>query len=89
MGKGSGANSLENFQSYINGVEGFRRYKDMRLEQDFHDAETHFSTAIKNNPQYVKAHYYLGTLYGWRANYEEINMQLAEDYEKELANSMT
>ncbi len=82
MGKGSGANSLENFQSYIDGVERFRRYKDMRREQDFHDAETHFSAAIKNNPQYVKAHYYLGTLYGWRANYEETNRQLAEEYEQ-------
>jgi hypothetical protein len=55
MGKGSGANSLENFQSYINGVEKFRRYKDVRREEDFHDAETQFSAAIKHNPQYVKA----------------------------------
>jgi hypothetical protein len=82
MGKGSSANSVENFQSYINGVEKFRRYKDMRLEQDFHEAEMQLSAAIKNNPEYVKAHYYLGTLYSWRANYEETNTQLVEDYEQ-------
>jgi hypothetical protein len=82
MGKGNGANSLENFRSYINGVEKFRRYKDMRGVEDFDDAERQFTAAIKHNPQYVKAHYYLGTLYGWRANYEDTDMQLAEYYEQ-------
>jgi tetratricopeptide (TPR) repeat protein len=82
MGKGNGANSLENFQSYINGVEKFRRYKDMRGVEDFDDAERQFTAAIKHNPQYVKAHYYLGTLYGWRANYDDTDMQLEEYYEQ-------
>jgi len=82
MGKGKGADSLENFQQYIDGVEKFRRYKDMRADQDFWDAEQHLSTAIAEHPGYVKAHYYLATLYSWRAVREEVNSQLAGEYEQ-------
>ena len=82
MGKGKGADSLENFQQYIDGVEKFRRYKDMRAEQDFKNAEQHLSTAIAEHPGYVKAHYYLGTLYSWRAFREEVDRELAGEYEQ-------
>jgi tetratricopeptide (TPR) repeat protein len=82
MGKGKGADSPENFQQYIDGVEKFRRYKDTRADQDFRDAEKHLSTAIAENPEYVKAHYYLGTLYNWRAKYQKVNRQLTGEYEQ-------
>jgi tetratricopeptide (TPR) repeat protein len=83
MDKGSGAKSFENFQRYIDGVEKFRRYKDRRIKQDFVDAETYLSKAVEDNPQYTKAHYYLGTLYRWRADYQQANKQLAEEVKEE------
>ena len=82
MGKGKGADSLENFQKYIDGVEKFRWYKDIHAEQDFWDAEQHLSAAIAKHPGYIKAHYYLGTLYSWRAFREEVDSQLAGEYEQ-------
>ena len=85
MGRGNEAKSIENFQSYIDGVEKFRRYKDRGIQQDFDEAKTHLAATIADNPQYMKAHYYLGTLYSWRANYDKANMRMTEKYENKAS----
>jgi tetratricopeptide (TPR) repeat protein len=89
LGKGKGADSPENFQQYIDGVELFRRYKDTRADQDFRDAEEQLSKAIAANPEYGKAQYYLGTLYSWGAKHHKANRLLAQEYEQKARDIYT
>jgi hypothetical protein len=42
-----------------------------KKQKSFNKAETFLKQAIKNNPAYARAYFYLGNLYSWRAHDEE------------------
>src|SRR5919109_2044849 len=79
--EGVEANSLQNFKDFIQGVDSFREYKDKKYEA-FGKAESLLSKAIKKNPAYARAHFYLGNLYSWRAYYEEEYEDVELTYEQ-------
>jgi tetratricopeptide (TPR) repeat protein len=78
--EGIEANSLQNFQDFIEGVELFRQYKDKKYEV-FDTAEQMLSRAVEQNPGYARAHFFLGNLYSWRAHYEQ-DAEGARTYEE-------
>jgi hypothetical protein len=81
------ANSLENFKNFIEGVDHFRTYKDNKKHDEtvFKKAEKLISEkVIQENEKFARAHFYLGNLYSWRANYAhtEKDYNKRDEYEK-------
>jgi hypothetical protein len=81
------ANSLGNFQDLIEGIQAFRTYKDTRDLEAFAAAKTNLEKAIKQNPRYARAHFYLGNLYTWRARYEPPGSDQETDYTTQAINA--
>jgi hypothetical protein len=77
-----GTSSFYSFQYYIDGIEFFRRYKDTHDENYFFTAEQKLLAAIKEHPGYVKAHFFLGSLYSWRFFYEQFDVEMMSTYAK-------
>jgi hypothetical protein len=75
-----GTNSYYSFQYYIEGIELFRRYKDTHDESYFSGAERNLLAAIRENPEYVRAHFFLGSLYSWRFYYERNNQEIFHEF---------
>jgi hypothetical protein len=77
-----GTRSYYSFRDYIDGVDAFRKYKDTHSLDVFTAAEGKLQAAVKNDEQYARAHYFLGTLYSWRAYYGDAGHGTEVDYEE-------
>jgi hypothetical protein len=64
----------------MEGIDAFRHYKDTKDSAYFYKAETSLHKAIQGNPRYVKAHFYLGTLYNWMALYTDLGSDQENGY---------
>jgi hypothetical protein len=67
--------SFEAFKYTIEGIYRFRTYKDTHNLTDFLESRSHLQSAIAEDEKYVKAHFYLGLLYTWRAFYDKDGSQ--------------
>ena len=81
--EGVEAESFATFKHFIEGVDLFRQYKQSRGKnlEVFHQAETVLADAITKQPEYARAHFYLGNLYSWRAFYADLGSDTEQQYE--------